>query len=244
MTSSKKWLFNIVIIACLIVFAVAMYKLFGDYYADKSEQEWFEDTAVTITYDENDDNTDNGISELAAENEDCVAWVRINNTKIDFPIMQNKDNPEYYLRRNFNKKYSYIGTPFLDANCDMSTSQNLIVYGHNMHDGTMFADLLKYKKKAFGVDNPIIQIITPNGCSQYIVCAVATVKADDEWYSFINETDEESFIKIKNHIQSKSLYLINGEMQYGDFFLTLSTCEYSQNNGRLIIIAKRSDGIC
>ena len=243
-TSSKKWLFSALILVCVCVFVGVIFKMAYDLNTDRTEQKWYKDTAPKITYDENDDNTDNGINELIEQNPDCVAWVRIEKTKIDYPIMQTKDNPEYYLRRNFNKEYSYIGTPFLDASCDLQTSQNLIVYGHNMRDGTMFAELLKYRQKQFGVDNPIIQLITPNGCRRYVVIAVARVRNDDAWYSFTDTADEILFNELKKHIESKSLYTINGSMEYGDSFLTLSTCEYSQSNGRLILIAKRSEGSC
>ena len=243
-TNSKKWLFSILIIACLTVFVGVFFKMAYDYNTDRTEQKWYKDTAPKITYDENDDNSDNGIDELIKQNPDCVAWVRIENTKIDYPIMQTKDNPQYYLRRNFKKEYSYIGTPFLEAECDMETSPNLIVYGHNMRDGTMFADLIKYKQKQFGVNNPIIKLITPNGCRRYVVIAVARVQYDDAWYSYTSTTDETLFNEFKSHIESKALYTINGKMEYGDSYLTLSTCEYSQTNGRLIIIAKRSEGSC
>jgi len=243
-TNSRKWLFSLLIVACLCVVGGVIFKLAYDFNTDRTEQKWYKDTAPKITYDENDDNTDNGIGELIEENPDCVAWVRVEKTKIDYPIMQTKNNPEYYLRRNFNKEYSYIGTPFLDAECDIETSQNLIIYGHNMRDGTMFADMLKYRQKQFGVDHPIIQLITPTGCRRYVVIAVAKVRSDDAWYSYTTTTDETLFNELKEHIEKKSLYTINGKMEYGDSFLTLSTCEYSQTNGRLIIIAKRSEGSC
>lgn len=243
-TNLKKWIFSIIAILCLCLFGGITAKLAYDVNTDMNEQKWYSKTAPQITYDENDDNTDNGILDLVRENPDCVGWVRIEKTKIDYPIMQTKDNPEYYLRRNFKKEYSYIGTPFLDADCDMETSPNLIVYGHNMRDGAMFAELLRYRQKQFGVDNPIIQLITPNGCRRYVVIAVARVSSNDVWYSYTASTDETVFGELKKHIESKSLYTINGKMEYGDSFLTLSTCEYSSSGGRLILIAKRSEGSC
>ena len=243
-TSSRKWLFSILIIGCLAIAVGVFFKMSYDFNTDRTEQKWYKDTAPKITYDENDDNTDNGIDELVAQNPDCVAWVRIDKTKIDYPIMQTKENPQFYLRRNFKKEYSYIGTPFLDAACDIEKSSNLIVYGHNMRDGTMFADLVKYKQKDYGVNNPIIKLITPNGCRRYVVIAVARVTSDDDWYSYTETVDEIRFGELRAHIESKSLYTINGTMEYGDSFLTLSTCEYSQTNGRLIVIAKRSEGSC
>ena len=73
---------------------------------DVDDKKWYTETAKEITYDENDDSTDNGIAKLALDNTDCIGWVRIENTKIDFPVMQTKSDPEFYLRRNFNKKHS------------------------------------------------------------------------------------------------------------------------------------------
>ena len=244
MTNSKKWIFSILIIALLGVAVFAMSKLYLDYKDDYDDKKWFKETASEITYDENDNNEDNGIAELALDNTDCIGWVRIENTKIDFPVMQTKDDPEYYLRRNFSKKQSNLGTPFADAACDIEYSKNIIIYGHNMKDGTMFSDLMKYKRKEYGINNPIIQFITPNGCDRYIVCAVAKVKPDDDWYTYINETDEDIFNKIRDKVQDEALYTINGGLQYEDFYLTLSTCEYSQKDGRFIVIAKRSDINC
>lgn len=244
MKSSTKWLFSILIVVLLGVSVFAISKMYLSFRKDVDDKKWFKETAKEITYDENDDNTDNGIAELALDNTDCIGWVRIENTKIDFPVMQTKNDPEFYLRRNFNKKHSNLGTPFADASCDLEKSRNIIIYGHNMKDGTMFTDLMKYKKKSFGIDNPIVQFITPNGCNRYIVCAVVKVKPDDDWYSYINETDEKTFNSIKAKLQEEALYLINGELNYEDFYLTLSTCEYSQKNGRFIVIARRSEINC
>ncbi len=244
MKNSTKYIFSGVAILLLALSIFAMSKVYLGYKKDSDDKRWFRETAKEITYDENDDNTDNGITELALDNTDCVGWVRIEKTKIDFPVMQTKSDPEYYLRRNFNKQHSNLGTPFADAACDIGYSRNIIIYGHNMKDGTMFTDLVKYKKKDYGVNNPIIQFITPNGCSRYIVCAVAKVKPDDDWYTYINETDEEIFNKIRDKVQDEALYTINGGLEYDDFYLTLSTCEYSQKDGRFIVIAKRSDVNC
>ena len=244
MKSSTKWLFSILIFVLLGVSIFAISKMYLSFKKDVDDKKWYTETAKEITYDENDDNTDNGIAELALDNTDCIGWIRIENTKIDFPVMQTKSDPEFYLRRNFNKKHSNLGTPFADAACDIEYSKNIIIYGHNMKDGTMFSDLMKYKRKDYGINNPIIQLITPNGCNSYIVCAVAKVKPDDDWYTYINETDEEIFNKIKAKLQDEALYLINGELNYEDFYLTLSTCEYSQKDGRLIVIARRSDINC
>ncbi|MCM1285719.1 MAG: class B sortase [Acetobacter sp.] len=225
---------------CLIIFAIVLCYCIYNFNVDTQDQKQFDDMAQTVVLDE-DNETDNGVETLIAENSDCIGWLIISGTKIDYPVMQTKDNPQYYLRRNFNKQYSYLGTPFMDAKCDMNYDNNLIIYGHNMKDGKMFADLLKYRDKEYCESHSIINFITPNGVQEYEVIAVCKVKSDDEWYGYTCQKDTESFNNLISHIKDKSLYQTDKSVEYGDCFITLSTCEYSQNNGRFILIAKRSD---
>lgn len=214
--------------------------LIYNFNADSQDQKRFDDMAQTVTIEEdNDTESDSGITDLINKNSDCIGWLRINGTKIDYPIMQSKDNPQYYLRRGFDKQYSYLGTPFMDSRCDMNYDNNIIIYGHNMKDGKMFADLLKYRDREYCESHNIINFITPSGVQEYKVAAVCKVKSDDEWYGYTCQKDKESFNNLITHIKDKSLYLSQDEIQYGDHFLTLSTCEYSQQNGRLIVIAVR-----
>ena len=227
---------------CLIIFAVVLCHLIYNFKIDSQDQKQFDDMAQTITIEEDNNHSDdssdntNGITDLINRNSDCIGWVRISGTKIDYPVMQTKDSPQYYLRRDFNKQYSYLGTPFMDSRCDVNYDNNLIVYGHNMRDGKMFADLLKYREKAYFKEHNIIHFITPNGVQKYSVIAVCKVKDTDEWYSYTTQKDKESFNNLISHIKNKSLYQTDNSAEYGDHFLTLSTCEYSQTNGRLIVI--------
>lgn len=229
---------------CFIIFAIVLCYLIYNFNIDSQDQKQFDDMAQTISIENTNDNTENnnnGITDLINQNPDYIGWVRISGTKIDYPVMQTKDNPQYYLRRDFNKQYSYLGTPFMDSRCDANYDNNLIVYGHNMKDGKMFADLLKYREQAYFKEHNIIHFITPNGIREYEVIAVCKVKDTDEWYNYTTQKDKESFNNLISHIKDKSLYFTQDEIQYGDYFITLSTCEYSQTNGRLIVIAIRSD---
>ena len=223
---------------CFIVFAIVLCYLVYNFNIDTQDQKQFDNMAQTVTLEEDSD-TDNGVESLIAKNPDCIGWLRINGTKIDYPVMQTKDNPQYYLRRDFNKQYSYMGTPFMDSRCDVNYDNNLIVYGHNMKNGKMFANLLKYRDKEYCEAHNIIDFVTPNEVQKYEVVAVCKVKSDDEWYSYTCQTDKESFNDLISHIKDKSLYRIDESIEYGDYFLTLSTCEYSQKDGRLIVIAVR-----
>lgn len=224
---------------CLIIFAAILCHLIYNFNIDSQDQKQFDDMAQTISIEDNTDenaDNDNGITDLINKNSDCIGWVRISGTKIDYPVMQTKNNPQYYLRRDFNKQYSYLGIPFMDSRCDINYDNNLIVYGHNMRDGKMFADLLKYREKAYFKEHNIIHFITPNRVQKYSVIAVCKVKNDDEWYGYTGQTDKESFSNLISHIKDKSLYFTEESVEYGDHFLTLSTCEYSQTDGRLIVI--------
>ena len=154
-----------------------------------------------------------------------------------FETIAKSIDPEFYLRRDFNKEYSYMGTPFMDANCNIGISKNLIIYGHNMKNGRMFAPLMKFKNKECFDKHQIIEFVTPNEKAIYHIICVAKVKADDSWYSFIEDSGESHYNERIQELYSKSLYHSDYEFGYNDEFLTLSTCEYSQNDGRLIVVA-------
>ncbi len=191
---------------------------------------------------------DNGTTESAKSStnpetpqiENCVAWVRIPNTDISYPVMQKDGSPEYYLRRNYKGEYSYSGTPFLDARCAIGTSHNLIIYGHNMRNGKMFSVLLDYKKTAFCKGHRTIHLTVNGTTTEYELFAVCKVKSDDEWYGYSSQTNEDNFNNLIYHIKSKSLYESQIEAEYGDHFITLSTCDYSQTDGRFILIGVRT----
>ena len=242
MKKSGKRLLNIMIAICFTILAVVLCRLIYNFNIDNRDQKRFDNMAQTVTIENDGNDKDSGIIDLINRNSDCIGWVKISGTKIDYPVMQTKDNPQYYLRRGFDKQYSYLGTPFMDARCDVNYDNNLIIYGHNMRDGKMFADLLKYRDKAYCSKHNTISFITPNGVQNYTVIAVCKVRNDDEWYGYTSQTDKESFNNLISHIKDKSLYLSQDEIKYGEHFLTLSTCEYSQTNGRLIVVAVRNCG--
>ncbi|CCY66791.1 sortase SrtB family [Clostridium sp. CAG:678] len=186
-------------------------------------------------------------SETAEDDEkpyikNCVAWIEIPGTDIDYPIMRKQGNPEYYLRRNYKGEYSYSGTPFLDENCNIRLSKNLIVYGHNMKDGTMFSELTKYKDLKFCIEHQAMKLTIDGITYNYTLYAVCSVDASEGWYTFTGQTSEDNFAELISHIQNRSSYIsFTEQAEYGDHFLTLSTCDYASDNSRLIVIAKRSD---
>ena len=98
---------------------------------------------------------------LYTQNSDLAGWIQIDSTGINYPVMQSKHDPDFYLKHNFEKADSPHGCPYVQANCDLqTTSDNILVYGHNMKDGTMFSDLLQYKRKFFWEQHRIIRFDT------------------------------------------------------------------------------------
>ena len=111
---------------------------------DSKDQQQFETIAKSIEEqnEEGDTDTTNKVYDLMLKNKDCVGLLKVVDMDVNYPVMLTKQNPEFYLRRDFNKEYSYMGTPFMDANCNIGISKNLIIYGHNMKNGRMFAPLM------------------------------------------------------------------------------------------------------
>ena len=178
------------------------------------------------------------LSELFAMNEDFVGWLCIPGTDINYPVMHTPDDPERYLRRNFHGEYSESGVPFLDFRCSLD-SDNLIIYGHNMMNGTMFAGLQGYVQEDFCTAHQIIEFQTADACTEYQVFAVAWVKSNDDWYKAVNLGRAEDFNSAVEKITGKALFTINPIPEYGQQLLSLSTCYDSANNGRLLVLAAK-----
>ncbi len=179
------------------------------------------------------------LAPLFAQNGDCIGWICVPDTAIDYPVMHTPKNPQKYLRRNFYGEYSVSGVPFLDGRCGMD-SDNLIIYGHNMRNNTMFGSLPKYMENVYRQAHPVIEFETEAGYAEYTVFAVAAVKKYDDWYGFIDTADREEYEKQLEAIRNKALYCSDTIPEYGCQLLTLSTCYNSENDGRLLVIAVKT----
>lgn len=184
--------------------------------------------------------------ELHNYNLDFVGWIRVPGTEINYPVMQSPDESNFYLRRNFEKEYSNLGTPYLQENCDIRTCDNLIIYGHHMLDGGMFSDLELYKKRKFFQQHKYVRFDTLDELGLYEVMAVVITtayQADSfQYYNYV-ESNELTFNTYVNECKQRALYDTGIDAEYGDKLITLSTCEYSSDNGRLIVVAKKIGGI-
>lgn len=175
------------------------------------------------------------LAPLFAQNSDCMGWLCVPGTQINYPMMHTPEEPQKYLRRSFYGEYSQSGVPFLDWRCSLD-SDNLIIYGHNMKNGTMFGELKNYLDEEFCLAHPVIEFQTADGVEQYTVFAVAAVQKTDAWYSFIDASGSEDFTEQTAAILQKSLYDTGAAPVFGQQIITLSTCYGSSKDGRLLVI--------
>lgn len=188
--------------------------------------------------------TDDGVFEayydLYKQNPDFVGWVKVPGTNIDYPVMQADDN-EFYLHRSFDKDYRYSGMPFADYQCDMYTpSTNIIIYAHNMKDGSMFADLSDYEDKSFYERNKVISFNTLYSKGDYeVIGAFHTTPSRFAYHEFIDCAGAEEFDAFIAGVKERALYGTDSSASYGDKLLTLSTCAYGTDNDRFVVVAKK-----
>ena len=172
-------------------------------------------------------------------------WLEIKDTKINFPVVQGTDN-KFYLKHTYLKENSKDGAIFLDKDYNwLLPSSNLLIYGHNNKNGNMFQDLLKYKDESYYKEHPTIRFTTAEADLTFEIIAVfkSRVYYQDEmnvfkYYNFINAETIEDYNYYINESKKASLYDTGKTAEFGEQLLTLSTCEYSQENGRFVIVAK------
>lgn len=181
-------------------------------------------------------------AQLYTMNNDLAGWIRIPDTKLNYPVMQTPDSPDYYLKRNFQKKKNAHGCIYAKEECDLTESDNVTLYGHYMNDGSMFAPLGKYKKKSYWEKHPTIQFDTLTQRNTYEIFAVLVTTASEgkgfRYHTFIAAESQQEYDEFVSQCKKLSLYDTGITPQYGDRLITLSTCEYSRTNGRLVVVAR------
>lgn len=183
---------------------------------------------------------------LYEENPDLVGWMLIDGTPINYPVMQTPDRVDYYLKRNFSGADNAHGCLYVRETCDVfAPSDNVTIYGHHMKDGSMFTGLDKFRKQSFWEENHTINFDTLYERHTYTVFAVFTTTASVgegfAYHLFENAADEEEFDDFVATCKSLSFYDTGITPKYGDKMICLSTCEYSQINGRLVVMAVRDE---
>lgn len=248
-------------VVLMVIFIISMsiisYKLYERYMDKKSNQEIRKELSSVVVEDKNDNiekqeeikelTKIEKLEELQKTNTDIVALIEIEGTNINYPVLQTTDN-SFYMTHNYKKEYSQDGSLFLDKDYNWSIpSTNLLIYGHNNIGSTeMFVELMKYKEKSFYNEHKIIKFTTNEEEAEYEIIAVFLSKVYYKhetdvfrYYYFINAANEYEFNNYVQNSKNASIYHIDATAEYGDQLLTLSTCSYHTENGRLAVVAKK-----
>lgn len=245
---------KIVLVISLMVFVGSLGAIVNHYVKGWRAEKALTDLGELKTQQE-DLVTDKGIVigkyvNLYKKNKDIIGWLTIDGTHIDYPVMQTQDDPEFYLRRNFDKEYSISGVPFMDASSDIfKPTCNWLIYGHHMKDGTMFQDLMNYAEYEFYEEHKTIKFDTiyKGGQGEYQVIAAfySQIYPEDsnefKYYTYAGMTSESQFNEYVNGVKRLSQYDTGVDAEYGDQLITLSTCSYHvpDKKGRFAVVAKR-----
>ena len=197
---------------------------------EKKSENGFKEIQESVT--EKKDKTMN-VTKLKGENKDCIGYLEVPGTSISYPIMQTRDNPNYYLNHDFDKNYSFYGTPYLSAYCDLKKSDNLIIYGHNINGGKMFGALEQYKDKDF-FDRHRKIYFTADRRREYEVFAVMSVNVKKfKYWKFIMARDEKDYNEFVEKVLEHSLWSTEEKLKHGEQMLMLSTCDNGKGDADL-----------
>lgn len=185
------------------------------------------------------------LQELQKTNKEIIGWIEIADTNINYPVAQHKDN-DYYLNHNYKNEKSSAGAIYFDKDVKINESDNLQIYGHRNKYGLMFEPLIKYAKKDFYEEHKTINLTTLEEDATYEILAIfySRVYYSNEtnvfrYYYFVNAESEKEYNEFVNNAKNASKFDTGVDAKYGDKLITLSTCEYSRENGRFVIVAKK-----
>ncbi|MBO7252375.1 MAG: class B sortase [Oscillospiraceae bacterium] len=264
----KKSVFKIVVVLLLVAFAVSGFMVVNYIIESKQQSNLHNDLANMVTTQPTEaqpqettpaDTTDSTVAaepsetteptinpqyaEVYEKNNDTVGWLKIEGTKLNNPVMQTPNDPNFYLKRDFNKAASDWGTVYAWGSADLNRpSDNVTLFGHTMKDGSMFSVLHNYTQKYYWEENQLIFFDTLTECHMYKIYAVFKVSANVgsfAYHQFVDAANEEEFNDFVSTCKALSFYDTGITPVYGDKLLTLSTCEYTLDNGRLVVCAVR-----
>ena len=232
---------NIILVIAIVVFAVSAYKLYGIFSEyNKGDKEYQKIQDLVINTEKKDDTKEETFSvdfeKLLEMNSDVVGWIRFDEpSEINYPVVQGRDNEEY-LKRTFEANTNKLGTLFVDVNNPGDFSgRNTFIYGHNMKNGSMFAQLLKYKDDSFYKEHPYFYIYTPDGkVRTYEIFSAGVVKDTSDSY-IMDYADDAAFQTYIDYIKQQSAYPTSGEVTTASKIVSLSTCTNVRDDERFLV---------
>jgi len=268
----KKAVFIVVVILLLIAFGVSAFMV-GSYILESKQQEKLHNdlaqiaenanttpettqatqapeteqteapTETTVETDPPEPTMIPAYQELYEKNPDTVGWLQIEGTNLNLPVVQTPDNPNFYLKRDFDGNYSEWGTIYAWESANLNTpSDNVTLFGHTMKDKTMFSVLHNYTNQYYWEENRLIFFNTLTEYHTYKIFAVFKTSANVgsfAYHQFVDAANEQEFNDFVATCKALSFYDTGITPVYGDKLLTLSTCEYTLDNGRLVVCAVR-----
>lgn len=247
----KKILQRVILGAAIMVFVgscglLAKLLIYDPYIADKSAGE-----AHELYYSSdagqnqlNDEGILRNFEELISVNKDIKGWIRIDNTNIDYPIVQS-DEPSFYLSHDFKRSQSRYGSIFIDSLCKLGAeSKNVILHGHHMRDGKMFAGLMKFSDLDFYKETPIITFDSISNRMKWKIISIfkTNTRPDQgEIFNYIRTSfiNDEDFLNYIYNIKIRSLIDIPVDINEDDRIVTLSTCSYEFEDFRTVLVARK-----
>lgn len=262
MNKKVKKIVNIVLIISIVISILYIIKVAYDVYGSKKQSTLLNDISIDESIIQNENTaTENEeasfvktermlkLEELQKENSEIVAWLEIENTNINYPVLQ-CDNNDFYMNHDYKKDYSLGGSIFLDKSFSWEPqSTNLLIYGHNMINGTMFENLLNYRDINYYHEHPIIRFTTNTKDIEYEIFAVfpsRTYYKNEQnvfrYYYFINADNEDEYNSYVENAKKASIYDTGITAQYGQSLITLSTCAYHTQDGKFVVVGVNQDG--
>ncbi len=256
---NKRLVYDLLLLVCIAVLGFCAYQLVG-YYGQKSKSEGIVSQVAdeVVSYGPSTEESESQSQEdekreptgyshapipksvdfeaLKAQNSEAVGWLFSENGVINYPLMQT-DNNEYYLNHLISGKENINGSLFLDYLCnDDFSSRNTLIYGHSMKNGTMFATLLRYRNQAYYDAYPCFYLYTPKGNYRIDVFSGFETTADDRAY--VVAFNDNEMLSLVSYLFSKSAFRSNVQVSETDRLVTLSTCAYSHDDARFLVVGK------
>lgn len=236
--------------ACFCLLALGWLFLFrpslAQYEADKLKEAFVESDpggnsgVLSPLWSKAENENQPDLASLQAQYPDVQAWLSIPGTRVDYPVLQSGiADPEYYLRRNYKGEWRTAGSLFLQADCTLD-GRCLIVYGHNMSDGSMFGCLSRYFRSGYCSRHSKIQLQTPDGIRQYTVAAVLETDVNRIPFNRSIFTDDADFLAFAKSLMDAATMKTGVPINADSQLLILVTCSYSWPDARYVVVAVRA----
>lgn len=232
---------NVMLLVIIVFCGLKIFQKHRGYYVDSKTYENLRNmsplTDSTLNKNPNEKKEDSlNEKNLKNINSDYSFWIKVDGTNVDFPVVQGKDN-DFYLKHDFNKEKSFSGSIFVDYNNDVNKDKNIVIYGHNMKNDAMFAQMNQFKNPNFFDANKYITLYRHGEQEKYEIFSVYQANAKDLKLS-LSFPNNEDFYKYEKDQASKSLFKRDLTLTPEDKIITLVTCGYEFDDARIVIVAK------